>query len=111
MSVERLADRLGKLTNRRKFMARTGAGALAAAFSVLGLQQGAHAATATVTYKCCHLCYYPGSPPCRLARCGWSWTCCYQGQLWRCLENKDGQPCDSSCSSAICSRAYVVGSC
>jgi hypothetical protein len=114
MSAERLAGRIGKTASRRKFLTRTGATALAAAFSVLGLQRPAHAQSGpgpfTVTYACCHLCYYPGSPPCRLARCGWSWTCCYAGKLYRCLERYDGQPC-SGCESAICSQATVVGSC
>jgi hypothetical protein len=114
MSAERLAGRIGKAASRRKFLARAGATALTAAFAVLGLQRPAHAQApegpALVTYACCHLCYHPGSPPCRLARCGWSWTCCLNHQLWRCMERYDSQPC-SGCESAMCSTANVVGSC
>jgi hypothetical protein len=111
MSADRFADRIGKMASRRKFLTKAGASALAAAFSVLGLQQAASASTATVAYKCCHLCYWPSPTACSGARCGWSWTCCLNHQLWRCVERKDGNPCDASCTSAICSQAYVVGSC
>jgi hypothetical protein len=44
--------------------------------------------------------------------CTWSWTCCYGGRRYRCIEhNRYISNCTSSCTGVGCSRIRDIGSC
>jgi hypothetical protein len=103
-----LVQRVASLTSRRKFLSRVGVATLSAASVVLALPQPA---AATVTVKCCNLCINP-SDPCPNYVCTWSWTCCYGGRKYRCIEyNRYVSNCTSSCTGVRCSRIRDIGAC
>ena len=105
MSTDKLAQRVGKGMNRRRFLAKVSGGAVAFTFALLGLQEEA---SATVRYACCNLCKSPTS--CTGA-CTWCWSCCNGIRLWQCCEvHTTTAYCGSSCSGIKCSRARLISS-
>lgn len=111
MAVDELLQRVGEAVSRRKFLARTGAVFLGAAYTILGLPRPA---AATCSAKCCVLCYCPSSNCCgqQIPWCIWSWTCCYRGTKYRCSEYYCGSgDCDAGCGGVNCSKITAIGPC
>ncbi|HAL15867.1 MAG TPA: hypothetical protein DCP32_03665 [Anaerolineaceae bacterium] len=75
MSTEKLVKSLGKYMERRTFLKGLGVGTIAALSALLGMPKNV---SATVSYKCCNLCYSPTSP-CSSQSCpyAWCWFCNY----------------------------------
>jgi hypothetical protein len=102
MSTERLVQGLSTRLKRRKFLARTGAGALTV---VLGLMGQSTQAAATVHYICCNLCFYPSSS-CgnNCTTCAWCWICTNDSvHYWACCECHNQ---NDGCGSAVCDNVY-----
>jgi hypothetical protein len=99
MSVEDLANEVGKKTDRRVFLRRLGITTLGVVAGGLGLASSAKALT---DYKCCNLCQ-PVSGSCTNCSCGtWCWQCyyCQTGEYLNCCEcyRSPGCGCDTACS-------------
>lgn len=101
MSVEKLAEAVGEVVERRRFLTRTGAVTLA----LLGLE-GLVAETAKATYNThgCNLCNPPGNCGPRL-ECAWCWQGnCYNHHWYNCCEGRPSNlNCDDSSCPAYCS--------
>src|SRR5919202_5407363 len=93
MSVEKLAETVGEVVERRSFLKRTGAATL----GLFGLASFAPA-TAKATYPThgCNLCNPPGNCGPRL-ECSWCWQGnCYGGHWYYCCEGRQaGGNCNS----------------
>lgn len=107
MSLETLTERVGEVTDRRRFLRRVGVGGLAVVLGFLGITPEARA---LVYYKCCELCRSPGGCS-RDPICIWCWDCCHNGYKWRCCEYFSASwPCNRSCTNVYCSTATDLGS-
>lgn len=108
MSAEKLVKGLAERINRRTFLAKLGASAVAAMLGLMGLHATAEA---VVSYKCCALCWSP-SPSCSGCYCIWCWCCCYNGTKYACCECYDSSgACAGGCRGVNCSFAYSYSSC
>jgi hypothetical protein len=106
MSTDKLAQRVGKGMDRRRFLVKVSGGAVAFTFAFLGLSKDAEAHY--YHYACCHLCRAPSS--CTGA-CTWCWSCCNGIRLWQCCEvHSSSSYCGSACTSIKCSRARLISS-
>lgn len=100
MTAEKFIDRLGKELRRRRFLGKAAASAAGAAGALFGAAATAGADTASQGCGpgplCCCLCdtNVPIGGPCQGAFCTWSWTCCWGGQTYACIEGyyQDGCP-------------------
>jgi hypothetical protein len=115
MSQEQLVTAVAKATSRRRFLARTAAGALTTTFALLGLQGTAHASTALYSAACCSLCK-PNDNNCTPQSCCWCWPCKQRVgsgcQCYSCCECYwYGGGCNGSCSQVKCSHAVPQGAC
>jgi hypothetical protein len=107
MSLESFAEKVGKATDRRRFLARAATGALTAVFAVIGLGQAAeanHCNPGLVHWRCCCLCRQNTGGGCGVGACLWCWSCCYQGQVQTCCEihSRTGS-CGPECVNILCS--------
>jgi hypothetical protein len=101
MSVEKLAETVGEVVERRSFLKRTGAATL----GLLGLSSFAPAAAkASYDTHGCTLCNPPGNCGPRL-ECSWCWQgACYAGHWYYCCEGRQaGGNCNSPSCPAYCS--------
>ncbi len=110
MSTEKLVKSLGKYMERRTFIKGLGVGAIAALSALLGMPKNV---SATVSYKCCNLCYSPTSP-CSSQSCpyAWCWFCNYapESRDYKCCEcYNPGATCNGSCAGVSRSYAYLWG--
>jgi len=107
MSVERLAETVGEVVERKRVLSRAGVASL----GLLGLS-GLFPATAKAHYyhtHGCHLCTAPSACGPRLI-CAWCWQSeCYSGQWYYCCEGRQegGGDCGSSACPSYCS--YYTG--
>ncbi len=100
MSNDKIFDLAAQMVDRRKFLAKLGAGALGSIGIMLGLSTKA---LALYSYECCNLCNPANSPNCCGGQCAWCWTC-YSGVWWQCCEcYQPGYPCNGTCGHTICS--------
>jgi hypothetical protein len=108
MTVERLAETVGDVADRRGFLKRTGAATIAL-LGLAGLVPGK--ASALYTTHGCDLCQAPGSCGPELY-CAWCWIgrCHYHNgtpHRQKCCEGYRQTTCSGSCPS-YCS--YIFGS-
>ena len=108
MSMEGLAERIGELADRRRFLRKVGAASLGA----LGFSVFAETAKANYVFGCCNLCNAPLSNCATAAACSWCWNCCSGPRtLLRCCEGYSaGHVCDGNCP-AFCSYYINLGCC
>jgi len=108
MSTETLVEKLGKQIERRNFLAKAGTVAVGSLLALIGLSQSV---AATVSYRCCNLCYSPGA--CSNCNCTWCWQCCdtnfFPPRKVNCCECYNSITCDGSCVNATCSYAIDLG--
>ena len=106
INTEQLAGRVVAYTNRRKSLAKVGAGTLGALAGLLGLSQRAAASSG------CNLCK-SASSSCSGCACVWCWHACVGWQFrYKCCEcYKPGHACSGDCSGVKCSSEENVGFC
>jgi hypothetical protein len=108
MSVEKLAETVGEVADRRRFLARLG-GATLGLLGLAGLAPGR--ASALVTTHGCDLCTSPGGCSPELV-CAWCWLgrCHNHGGTnlkHKCCEGYRGSRCDGACPVSC---SYYFGS-
>jgi hypothetical protein len=83
MSVEQLAERLGEIVERKRFLHRVGGAGLGAVLVTMRSPQAAeasHCPSGTYQYHCCCLCK-PDDPNCptyQYVYSCWGWNCGYE---------------------------------
>jgi hypothetical protein len=110
LSEEDLVRGLARRMERRKFLAKLGAGSLGV---VLGLAGQSKQAAALWTVWCCHLCLSPNQGCVGgCSTCAWCWSCLHTDGFWyqccECHYIDDGCP-DASCTRVYCSEAWKLG--
>lgn len=112
MSAERLAEIVGRATDRKGFLKKTGGASVGAVLGVMGLSSTAsahHCGSGTHHYRCCCLCHPAGD--CRYI-CSWCWSCrAGDGCTYRCCERyaSTAYGCDAGCGGVICSTYWRTG--
>ena len=109
MSMEGLAEKIGELADRRRFLRKVGAASLGA----LGFSVFAESAKALYQFGCCTLCNAPSDTCQGSVACSWCWNCCSNPRLLlRCCEGyAAGVACNGSCPAAQCSYWINLGCC
>lgn len=114
MLTEKIAEGLARRIDRRKFLARAGAGAAGGLLAATGLSKAASSSSVTPDSSelCCNLCN-PPSTSCysNRASCGsiWCWNCndCAAGGTFNCCECYSYKGGTGECP-AKCSYVYQV---
>lgn len=105
--TEKVTQLLARHIGRRRFLARTTTAAVGFVASMFSMSRTT--AAHFVHYACCHLCNERSG--CSGYACVWSWTCCHNGDLWRCEEHyaSSGGNCVTGDCPASCSAAEIIG--
>ena len=108
MSSEKLIEGLGRRIDRRRMLAKVGAGVVGGLVALVGWTRDA---AALCWYSCCLMCNC-NSGGCGSCACTWCWSCTPGGgRMYRCCEcYSASQVCDGGCP-AKCSWAWCYSGC
>jgi hypothetical protein len=120
MTVETLAEAVGKASDRRTLLRRVGGasvGAVAAALGVASTAEASHCGSGTNHWRCCCICRTRDPNHCQGSNivCCWIWDCCCtevcNRVTMRCAEcyTSTSYGCDAGCGGVACSTVWSLG--